>query len=123
MGLIVLALFFVLMWVLFVLPQQRRMKAQQAYLSSLEVGDEVITTAGVFGTILDLDPATVRLEVAEGVVLTVARAAIGRPQADLLGADDVVDLDDDTADDLDTVAADDADDTVDAADPSSTDAD
>ena len=34
---------FLLMWVLFILPQQRRLRAHQAVVRSLQVGDEVMT--------------------------------------------------------------------------------
>ena len=38
---------------LLIRPQQKRVRAQQALLSSVEVGDEIVTTAGIFGTIVD----------------------------------------------------------------------
>ena len=44
---IFLALLFVAMWVFVVLPQQRRQRAHRALVSSLEVGDEVMTTSGM----------------------------------------------------------------------------
>lgn len=69
-----------LLWVLFIVPQQRRVRAHQAFVAALEVGDEVITTAGVFGTITAVDDDTVRLRVADGVELTMARMAIGQPR-------------------------------------------
>jgi preprotein translocase subunit YajC len=69
---LVLAAFFLLI----VLPQRRRNLARQQYLAGLEVGDRVITNGGIFGEILTIDEAAVDLEVADGVVLHVARAAI-----------------------------------------------
>jgi len=69
---LVLAAFFFLI----VLPQRRRALARQHYLAGLEVGDVVITNGGIFGTILTLDDEAVDLQVAHGVVLHVARAAI-----------------------------------------------
>ena len=61
-------------------PQQRRAKAQQALLRSVEVGDEVITTAGVFGTIVDIDEDTdvITLEIAPGTQIRMVRAGVGR---------------------------------------------
>ena len=46
--------------------------------STLEVGDEVILTSGVFGTIRAIDEGTIRVEIADGVTIKVARAAIGQ---------------------------------------------
>ena len=61
-------------------PQQRRAKAQQALLRSVEVGDEVLTTAGVYGTIVDIDDETdvITLEIAPGTQIRMVRAGIGR---------------------------------------------
>ncbi len=42
------------------------------------MGDEVVTTGGIFGTIRALDDDAVELEVSPGVVITVARAAIAQ---------------------------------------------
>src|SRR4051812_38828007 len=61
-----------------VLPQRRRTSAHRLLLASLSVGDEVITIGGILGTIRDLDDEKIQLEVAEGVVLTVARNAIAQ---------------------------------------------
>jgi preprotein translocase subunit YajC len=69
---VVLAAFFLLI----VLPQRRRNLARQQFLAQLEVSDEVITNGGIYGTILELDEQAVDLQVADGVVLHVARAAI-----------------------------------------------
>jgi preprotein translocase subunit YajC len=65
-------------FLLIVLPQRRRATAHRALLASLGVGDEVITIGGILGTIRDLDDEKIELEVAEGVVITVARNAIAQ---------------------------------------------
>jgi len=94
-ALILLAVTFVLMWVLFILPQQRRIKAHQAVVARLEVGDEVMATSGIYGTITQLDDELVHLEVAPGVVVRLARGAVARrladdvaPDAELAAGDD-----------------------------------
>ncbi len=43
---------------------------------NLKAGDQVITTSGLYGTVVDLDDTTVDLEIAEDVVTTWLRAAI-----------------------------------------------
>lgn len=45
--------------------------------SSLDVGDEVMLTSGVFGTLRALADDHVLVEVADGVTLKVLRGAIG----------------------------------------------
>ena len=73
------------MWVLLILPQQRRMRQHQEVIASLQVGDEVITAGGVYGTITSVDEDTLAVEVAPGVVLRVLRNAVSQrigPPAD-----------------------------------------
>jgi preprotein translocase subunit YajC len=95
--LLALLITFGLMWVLLILPQQRRMKAHQAVVASLEVGDEVLTAGGVYGTITSVDEETLAIEVAPGVVLRVLRSAVtSRIGPDVAADDDeeVVDTED-----------------------------
>ena len=62
---------------LMVRPVTRRQKELVALQRALTVGDEIVLTSGIFGTITDLDDDTASVEVADGVVLRVARGAIG----------------------------------------------
>jgi preprotein translocase subunit YajC len=59
-------------------PQRRQVAAHRALVASLEVGDVVITTSGIYGTIRSLDDEAVDLEIASGVVVKIARAAVSR---------------------------------------------
>ncbi|HEX5366313.1 MAG TPA: preprotein translocase subunit YajC [Acidimicrobiales bacterium] len=77
-ALIVLAVTFALLWVLFILPQQRRVRGHQALVAALRPGDEVVLTAGIYGRIVDLGPEDMSVEVAPGVRLRVARQAVLR---------------------------------------------
>jgi preprotein translocase subunit YajC len=72
---VVIALAFFL---LIVLPQRRRATAHRALVESLGVDDEVVTIGGVFGTIRAVDNDRIELEVAPGVLITVARNAIAQ---------------------------------------------
>ena len=85
--LIVLAITFVLLWLLFIRPQQRRVRAHQALVDSVQPGDQVILSAGIFGRIVEIGPEEMTLEVAPGVVLRVARQAV------LRRVEDATDLD------------------------------
>ncbi len=92
--LLALLITFGLMWVLLILPQQRRMKQHQAVVASLRVGDEVVTAGGVYGTITSVDEDTLAVEVAPGVVLRVLRSAVSQR----IGPFDETDDEDDEAD-------------------------
>lgn len=80
-------------------PQQRRVKAQQALVSSVDVGDEIVTTAGIYGTItsIDEDEGTVTVQIAPGVEVHMLRAGIGRLAYDADETDDDDEDDDDTS--------------------------
>ena len=71
----VLALAFFL---LIVRPQRRRAAAHRQFVSMLSVGDEVITSGGLFGTVRGLRDDAVDLEIAPGTVIHVMRGAIGQ---------------------------------------------
>jgi preprotein translocase subunit YajC len=57
--------------------QRRAVQQQQELQSSLAVGDRVMTTSGLYGTITNTsDDATIDLEIAPGVETTWLRAAV-----------------------------------------------
>jgi preprotein translocase subunit YajC len=73
-----LAVLVVAFLLLIVRPQRRQVAAHRALVATLRVGDEVVTSGGIFGTIQDLKDETVELEVSPGIVLRVARGAIAQ---------------------------------------------
>jgi preprotein translocase subunit YajC len=66
----------VVMYFLLIRPQQQRVKQQRALISSLEVGDEVVTVGGLIARIVSIDDDTVVLEPAPGLSLRFRRAAV-----------------------------------------------
>jgi preprotein translocase subunit YajC len=63
---------------LVVMPQRRRNQALNAFIASVQVGDEIITAGGIFGTVVAMDGDTVDLQIAPGVVITVAKRALAQ---------------------------------------------
>ncbi|WZH53519.1 MAG: preprotein translocase subunit YajC [Nocardioides alkalitolerans] len=97
--LVVIVFFF---WLVLIRPQQRRAKAQLELQRSLQAGQRVMLTSGVFGTLVDVESGdNVTVELAPGVVVEVVRGAIAvvvpeaadEPEAAPTDADAVVDLD------------------------------
>ncbi|MCD4525162.1 MULTISPECIES: preprotein translocase subunit YajC [unclassified Nocardioides] len=66
-----------LFWLLVIRPASRRQRELARMQSSLSVGDEVMLTSGVFGTLRELHDDRVSVEIAPGVVISVARGAVG----------------------------------------------
>jgi preprotein translocase subunit YajC len=63
-------------------PQQRRIAAVRQLQAEIEEGDEVLTTSGIYGTIVRLGDSDADLEIAEGTIVHVARGAIGQRVTD-----------------------------------------
>lgn len=77
--LLLFVLLFAAMYFLWLRPQRKKMQArQQAQVRSIDVGDEVVTQSGIIGTVVGLDDDRAEIQVADGVVVSVVRAAIGR---------------------------------------------
>lgn len=77
-SLLMLGGLFVLFYFLAIRPQQKRVRAQQALVASIEVGDRIETVSGILGTITDLTDAEAKVEIAPGVVVTMAKGAVRR---------------------------------------------
>ena len=61
--------------------------------STLEVGDEVLLTSGVFATVRGLDEDVAHVEIADGVTIKVARGAVGQVVRAQEAPDDAADTD------------------------------
>jgi preprotein translocase subunit YajC len=66
------------MYMLLIRPQQQRVRRQRALVSSLEVGDRIVTIGGMVGEVIRLDDETADIKVAGDVVITFLRPAINR---------------------------------------------
>ena len=96
--LIVFAALIGLMYVMLILPQQRRVRRHQELIASLQPGDEVMTTAGVYGTLTSIEGETATLLVAPSVEMKIALASVGQLAGDEPDHDPA---DDDVSDDED----------------------
>ena len=84
----------VVFYFLLIRPQNQRRRAQMEMQSDVEVGDEVVTTAGIYGTITEIDDdyGIVTVEVAPNTDIRMARASIAQR---LVDDDEFVDEDED----------------------------
>jgi preprotein translocase subunit YajC len=67
-----------LFWLLVIRPQSRKARELRDLQSALNVGDRVMLTSGIYGTVHELGEDSVDVEIAPGTVITVVRPAIGR---------------------------------------------
>lgn len=68
----------VAMYFLLIRPQRRRQREQIAMQQAVQVGDEIMTTSGMYGFITEFDGDIAWLEVDDDVQIRIARAAIQR---------------------------------------------
>ena len=78
---VLLAIPLIGIWLL-VRGQQRRTQEAAQLAAGLRVGQDVITTSGLYGTVAGLDDATVTLLVSPGIELRFDRRAVGRVRDD-----------------------------------------
>ena len=97
--LLFLPLLLILMYVLLIRPQQQRVRQQQSLMSSIEVGDEVVTVSGIVGHVEALEEDRVYIEVAPGVTIAMLRQALGRKVEHPTEADEHDSVEDDALDD------------------------
>jgi len=72
-------------------PQQKRAKQQAAMLSAIEPGVEIVTIGGIFGTVVTVGDERLRIRVADGSELEIARRAVSSIVEPADVADDVAD--------------------------------
>ncbi len=75
-GFILIVVLLAAFWLLMIRPRQQQVKAQQRQLAALEVGDEIVTAGGLYGTVRRIDEDEVRVEIAPNLEVRIAKRAI-----------------------------------------------
>ena len=65
-------------WFLIIRPQQKKQKAHQRMVDSLNKGDKVVTNGGIFGTIVKVGDDRITLEIASKVQINIERQQVSR---------------------------------------------
>ena len=73
-------LVFGIYYVIVILPTRRNQKKAQEMIENLKVGDKVITTGGIYGTIAALKGDRIQLRIAENVKIEMSRNAVAALQ-------------------------------------------
>lgn len=74
--LILIALLLVVMYVMLIRPQKRRQQEHQSMIDRAGVGEDVLTTGGIYGTITEIEGDDLVVEIAEGVTVHMTRRGI-----------------------------------------------
>ncbi len=73
---IVIVLLFGLFWLVLVRPQRRQAAEQRELIASLEPGDEIVSAGGLYGVIKSMDGDELQVEIADNLVVRMARGAV-----------------------------------------------
>jgi preprotein translocase subunit YajC len=83
--LIVMALVLVVLYVVTIRPQRQRQATQQRMIESAGVGDDVLTSGGIYGTITQAEGDDIVVDIADGLSVHMTRrgiAAVLPPEED-----------------------------------------
>lgn len=71
-------LMFLVLYLLILRPQMRKQRNQQRMIDELEKNDEIVTSGGIHGTILNIKDDILVVKIADNVKIEVSRAAVSR---------------------------------------------
>lgn len=92
MGILILPILILIMYFMLIRPQQQRMKEHQRLLAAVDVGDDIVTSGGIYGRVSELDGDTLFLQVADGIEIKITKESVaGMVNYDDAEADDLVD--------------------------------
>ena len=75
-GLIMIALIFVVFWLFFIRPQNKKQKEEQKFREALQKGDDVVTIGGIHGKVVEVKATTVMMSIDNNVKIEVEKSAI-----------------------------------------------
>jgi preprotein translocase subunit YajC len=70
-------LVFVIFYLLLIMPQRKKQKKHREMVDNLKPGDRVITTGGIYGTIMGVQKDRLEVKIAANTKVEVTRGAIG----------------------------------------------
>jgi len=74
---VMFGLIFVIFYFMIIRPQQKRQKERQKMLDALEKGDKILTSGGIYGTVIGIEEKVVLVQIADNVKVKVDRGSVG----------------------------------------------
>lgn len=75
-ALIPFILVFVIFYILIILPSRKRQKKHQQMVENLQPGDKVLTSGGIYGTVMGVQKDKIELKIASNVKVDLAKSAV-----------------------------------------------
>jgi len=98
-GMIWMLLVVAMMWFLLIRPQQKQAKKRAEMLTSLKVGDKIVTIGGICGVIQRITDDKIFIEIADGIVIEMLRNSISTVETEEELQDPFAEDEDDEEDD------------------------
>jgi preprotein translocase subunit YajC len=70
-------LVFVIFYLLIIMPQRKKQKKHMDLVNDLKPGDRIITTAGIFGTVMGVQKDLIELKIASNTNVKITKSAVG----------------------------------------------
>jgi preprotein translocase subunit YajC len=77
-SMLILPVMLVVFYFLLIRPQQKRAKEHQAMLTRIAAGDEVVTSGGILGKVIEVGDGFITVEIADRVRIQVQKAQISQ---------------------------------------------
>lgn len=81
-GLVYLLVVVAIIWLFMIRPQQQQAKKRAEMLTSLKVGDKIVTIGGICGVIQRITDDKIFIEIADGIVMKMLRNSISTIDAE-----------------------------------------
>lgn len=75
-GLLMIVLIFVIFWLFFIRPQNKRAKEQQQFRENLKKGDKIVTIGGIHGKVEEVRENTVLVSIDHNTKIEFEKSAI-----------------------------------------------
>lgn len=82
MSFLPLILIVVVFWLFMIRPQMKRQKELKKFRDSLQKGDKIVTTGGIYGKVSEIQEYAIIMEVEGGVKLKIDKAAVIKDMSD-----------------------------------------
>jgi preprotein translocase subunit YajC len=69
-------LVFVIFYVLIIMPQRKKQKKHMSMVEQLKPGDRIITSGGIYGTVMGVQPDRIELKVSANVKVDITKSAV-----------------------------------------------
>jgi preprotein translocase subunit YajC len=90
LNILFLAFLIFIFYFMLIRPQRKRVEAHRRLISSIGVGDEVVTIGGLYGTVRRMGDDEIELEVSPGTTVRFVKSAIARRLTDDVEEDEGV---------------------------------